>query len=54
MRGVQRPAARDDVDELEVCESEQYREGHHHRDDGCEQWQCDVVELLPRCGAINR
>ena len=36
---VERPAPRDDIDQLEVGEGEQHRERHHHRDDRRQQWQ---------------
>jgi len=45
--GVERPAAREHVNELEIREREEHAEGHHHRDDRREQRQRDVPELLP-------
>ncbi len=47
MGGVDRAAAGDRPDELEVGEGEQHREGHHHRDDRREQRIGDVAEHLP-------
>lgn len=51
--GIQRAAACQHIDQLEVCEGKQHREGHGDRNDGCEQWQGDVPKLLPRRGTIN-
>ena len=52
--GVHRAAAGQHVDELEVGEGEEHREGHHHRDDRREQRQGDPPEALPRGGAVER
>src|SRR5215472_15893139 len=37
MGGICRTAARQHPDELEICEGEQHRERHHHRDDRGQQ-----------------
>jgi hypothetical protein len=53
VRGVQRAAAGQHVDELEVGEGEQHREGHHHRDDRRQQRQV-TCGTLPARGAVER
>ena len=52
--GVDRPAAGDGVDELEVGEGEQHREGHDDRQDRHEQGRGDVAEFLPAGGAVEQ
>ena len=54
VRRVERAAARDDVDQLEVGEREEHRERHHDGDDRRQQRQRDVAELLPRRRAVDR
>ena len=44
---IERPAARDHVDQLEVREREEHRERHYHRDDRREQRQRHGAETLP-------
>ena len=53
VRRVERAAARQHVDQLEVGEREQHRERHHHGDDRRQQRQRDVAELLPRRRAVE-
>ena len=53
MRRIERAAARQHVDQLEVGEREQHREGHHDRDDRRQQRQRHVAELLPRRRAVE-
>ena len=54
MCGVDRAPARDRVDELEVGEGEQHREGHDHRDDRRQHRKGDKAEPLPRTRAVER
>ena len=54
VRGVERAAARQHVDQLEIGEGEQHRERHHHRDDRREQRQRHEAEALPGRGAVER
>src|SRR5262245_32599412 len=51
--GISGPTARQDPDELEIGEGEQYRESHHHGDDGGEQGIGDVAEYLPAACAVD-
>ncbi|MEY3488704.1 MAG: hypothetical protein RL655_272 [Pseudomonadota bacterium] len=53
MCGVQRSATGDHINQLEVGEGEQHREGHDHGNDGGEQRQRDVTKALPAAGAID-
>ena len=51
---VHRPAAGDGVDELEVGEGEDDREGHHDREDRQQQREGDEAEALPGRGAVEQ
>jgi hypothetical protein len=53
VRRVRRPAARQHVDELEIGEGEEHREGHHHGDDRRQERHRHVAELLPRRSAVE-
>ena len=50
---VERSAARQHVDQLEIGEREQHRERHHDGDDRRQQRQRHVAELLPRRRAVE-
>jgi hypothetical protein len=53
VRRVQRSAARQHVDQLEIGEREQHGKGHHDGDDRRQQRQRHVAELLPRRRAVE-
>ncbi len=48
------PPRRDRIDELEVGEGEDDREGHHDREDRQQQREGDVAEALPRRGSVEQ
>ena len=57
MRRIDRTAARQGPDQLEVGEGEQHRKRHHHRDDRRQQRIGDEAEALPggravECGSL--
>ena len=54
MGRVERAAARDHVDQLEVGEGEEHRKGHDDGDDRRQERQRDVAELLPARRAVDR
>src|SRR5829696_3570308 len=51
---VDRTAASNCVDELEIGEGEDDREGHYNREDRQQQGEGDVAEALPACRAVDQ